>query len=194
MEFVALETLDHAKALTDCVYAVYGLTFHRDWVYDPAQLLELNRRRHIRSFLALEGSTVQGHIAWINPAHATEIFIREALVGDAVAWPFGFLTHNRKVRDQAETRLTRTRSSGYMNLDEALYRFYAARLAEVSAVPELVDIVRHAQAKDPKFLYLREEDLRPAEEVAHDAEAFPEALPIDNRVLPLTYSYQPGKH
>lgn len=67
MEFVALETLDHAKALTDCVYAVYGLTFHRDWVYDPAQLLELNRRRHIRSFLALEGSTVQGHIAWIRP-------------------------------------------------------------------------------------------------------------------------------
>lgn len=67
MEFVALDTLDHAKALTDCVYAVYGLTFHRDWVYDPAQLLALNRRKHIRSFLAMEGSTVMGHIAWIRP-------------------------------------------------------------------------------------------------------------------------------
>jgi ATP-dependent helicase HrpA len=108
-----------------------------------------------------------------------------------------------------------------MNLDEALYRFYAAQLMKVepdlragstvhphktnlsggqvppggiSSVPELIDFVRHQQTTNPKFLFLREEDLRAAEDEAHDAESFPEALPIDNRVLPLTYAYQPGQH
>ncbi len=64
----------------------------------------------------------------------------------------------------------------------------------ISSVPELIDFVRHQQTTNPKFLFLREEDLRAAEDDAHDAEAFPEALPISNQVLPLTYAYQPGKH
>jgi ATP-dependent helicase HrpA len=108
-----------------------------------------------------------------------------------------------------------------MNLDEALYRFYAERLMRVepdlragstvhphqenlsggqdspvgiSSVPELIDFVRHQQSTNPKFLFLREQDLRAAEDEAHDAASFPEALPIDNRVLPLTYAYQPGRH
>ena len=64
----------------------------------------------------------------VNPVHATELFIREGLVNDTITWPFDFLAHNRKVRDKVEIVLTRTRSSGYLNLDEAIYRFYAARL------------------------------------------------------------------
>jgi len=37
------------------------------------------------------------------------------------------------VRDRVEIILTRTRSSGYLNLDEAIYRFYAARLLPTEA-------------------------------------------------------------
>jgi ATP-dependent helicase HrpA len=187
------------------------------WSADAGRVLVKERRR----LYNLELETRSVGYGKINPAHATEIFIREALVGDTVTWPFDFLAHNRKLRDQAETRLTRMRSSGYMNLDEALYRFYAAQLMKVepdlragstvhphktnlsggqvppggiSSVPELIDFVRHQQTTNPKFLFLREEDLRAAEDEAHDAESFPEALPIDNRVLPLTYAYQPGQH
>ena len=50
METGPLRTLDQAKALVDCFYGTYGLTFHRDWVYDPHQLLELNRTGNIVSF------------------------------------------------------------------------------------------------------------------------------------------------
>jgi ATP-dependent helicase HrpA len=64
----------------------------------------------------------------INPAHASEIFIREGLVNDTVVFPLDFLAHNRRVREQVEVILTRTRDAGYLNLDEAAYRFYAARL------------------------------------------------------------------
>jgi len=147
----------------------------------------------------------------IDPVHATELFIREGLVNDTVTWPLDFIAHNRKVRDKVEIVLTRTRSSGYLNLDEAIYRFYAARLlpeepspaksdggsappaSGISSVPDLIDLVRERRMTDPKFLCFEAGDLRGSEEAAHDAAAFPDALPIVNRVLPLDYAYRPGQ-
>jgi ATP-dependent helicase HrpA len=186
------------------------------WNAEAGRVLVKERRR----LYNLELETRSASYGKINPVHATEIFIREGLVGDTVTWPFDFLKNNRRIREEAETRLTRTRSSGYMNLDEAVYRFYAQEFAKVepglrtgfqevgsgknlsggqvppqgiSSVGELVDFVRHQQATQPKFLFMSEDNLRATEEAEHDAGAFPEALPVDNRVLPLAYAYQPGK-
>ena len=183
------------------------------WNPEAGRVLVKERRR----LYNLELETRSASYGKINPVHATEIFIREGLVGDTITWPFDFLAHNRRVREQTETLLTRTRSSGYMNLDEAVYQFYARKLKAgavapngpsdaparavdgnrphlgISSVPELIDLVRHRQTTEPKFLFLGEEDLRPSMETEHDPEAFPEALPVDNRVLPLAYSYQPGQ-
>lgn len=158
------------------------------WNAEAGRVLVKERRR----LYNLELETRSTSYGKINPAHATEIFIREGLVGDTITWPFDFLKNNRRIREEAETRLTRTRSSGYMNLDEAVYRFYAAQIKGVSAVGELVDLVRHQQATEPKFLFMAEDSLRATEEAEHDSESFPEALPVDNRVLPLAYAYQPG--
>jgi len=151
----------------------------------------------------------------VDPVHATELFIREGLVNDTITWPFDFLAHNRKVRDKVEIVLTRTRSSNYLNLDEAIYRFYAARLlpagaatpsspkegddgvappfSAVASVSELVDLVRERRMAEPRFLFFEAEDLRGAEDAAHDAAAFPDAVPIENHVLPLDYAYRPGQ-
>ena len=159
------------------------------WNAEAGRVLVKERRR----LYNLELETRSVGYGKINPTHATEIFIREGLVGDTITWPFDFIAHNRRVRDRAETLLTRTRSAGYMNLDEAVYQFYAEQITNVSAVPELVDFVRHQQATKPKFLFLSEDNLRPSVDVEHDAADFPEALPVDNRVLPLAYNYQPGK-
>jgi len=161
----------------------------------------------------------------IDPVHATEIFIREGLVGDTIAFPLDFITHNRKVRQTIEDLLTRTRDPGYLNLDEAAYRFYAARLmplagvesrdasataqaqvrpdprprpekaagAGVSAVGDLVDLVRERRGAEPDFLMMTPQDLRDPDTIAHDAAAFPAALPLENRALPLNYAYRPGE-
>jgi len=165
----------------------------------------------------------------IHPVHATEIFIREALVNDTLTWPLDFISHNRRVREKIEFSLTRTRDTGYLNMDEALYRFYAQRLlpeagsrrsgggeaipaspktgAEsedsgagiptsfltVSCVSELVDLVRERRTDEPRFLMIEPEDLRDPESLRHDAEAFPENLPLVNRVIPINYAYKPGK-
>lgn len=140
----------------------------------------------------------------INPAHATELFIREALVNDTVVFPLDCLLHNRAVRAKIENALTRTRDTGYLNLDEAIYRFYAARLVEerasasdvptgISSVAELVDLVRERRGAEPKFLMLEPEDLRDPETLVHDAVAFPEAVALANSALPLAYTYKPGQ-
>jgi ATP-dependent helicase HrpA len=136
----------------------------------------------------------------VNPVHATEIFIREGLVNDTITWPFDFVAHNREVREKVENLLTRARDSGYMNLDEAIYRFYAERLLPegggapgVSVVAELVDLVRERKGAEPRFLMMEIDDLRDPEELRHDEEAFPESVPLDNRALPLAYAYKPGQ-
>ncbi len=139
----------------------------------------------------------------INPAHATEIFIREALVNDVITWPLDFLAHNREVRDELEHLLTRARDTGFLNLDEALYRFYADRLQPgrapdapqdgVSAVPDLVALVRERRGKYPKFLMLAPEDLRDPASIPVDEVAFPAALPLGQSALPLSYTYRPGQ-
>jgi ATP-dependent helicase HrpA len=159
------------------------------WNAEAGRVLVKERRR----LYNLELETCAVSYGRINPAHATEIFIREGLVGDTITWPFDFLAHNRRMREQAETLLTRTRSSGYMNLDEAIYQFYARQISGVSSVAEFVDYVRHRAATGKKFLFLQDDDLRPPADTGHDAAAFPAALPVDNRVLPLTYAYQPGQ-
>jgi ATP-dependent helicase HrpA len=158
----------------------------------------------------------------INPAHATELFIREGLVNDTITFPLDFIAHNRAVRERIEVILTRTRDAGYLNLDEAMYRFYAARLLPegpvgranspnepsrgrapahpedspslgISAVAELVDLVRERRGAEPRFLMMEPDDLRAPDTLAHDAAAFPEALPLRNSALPLAYAYKPGQ-
>ncbi len=179
------------------------------WGQEAGRVLVKERRR----LYNLELETRAVGYGKINPAHATEIFIREGLVGDTITWPFDFLAHNRRLREQTEAVLTRTRSAGYLGLDEAVYRFYAARLMPeggarppgahetrpeaafhpISSVAELVDLVRHRRMTEPKFLFLSEDDLRLPDELAAAAENFPAALPIENRALPLDYAYKPGQ-
>ncbi len=129
----------------------------------------------------------------IDPVRATEIFLREGLVNDTVTWPFDFISHNRRLRERLEATLTRMRDASYLGLDEAAYRFYAARLENVSAVGELVDLVRERRGREPRFLMMEEVDLCGPAETERDKEHFPEALPIENRALPLHYAYKPGK-
>jgi ATP-dependent helicase HrpA len=166
----------------------------------------------------------------IDPVHATEIFIREALVNDTITWPFDFLAHNRAVRENVESLLTRARDSSYMNLDEGVYRFYAARLMQknspvvggvpspregresgtgvmrgggtpptsdenraISCVAELVALVRERKGAEPRFLMMESDDLRDPDQIAYDAEAFPESLPLENSALPIVYAYKPGQ-
>jgi len=168
------------------------------WSAEAGRVLVKERRR----LYNLELETRAVGYGKINPAHATEIFLREGLAGDTVTAPWPFLAHNRRVRAEAETVLTRLRSASYLDLDEAAYRFYAARLGPVapgeepalavSSVAELNERLRHGRP-DAKALCMTAEDLRLPAGLEPDRAAFPDALPLENRALPLNYAYKPGQ-
>jgi ATP-dependent helicase HrpA len=99
---------------------------HSEPFWNPEQGRVLVKQRTRLYGLELETRAV-GY-GRINPVAATEIFIREGLVNDSFERPPDFLEHNRRIREEVESLLTRTRDRGYLNLDEAAYRFYADRL------------------------------------------------------------------
>ncbi len=198
---------------------------HSEPFWDEAQGRVMVRQRTRLYGLEIDSRAV-GY-GRVDPVHATELFIREGLVNDTITWPFDFLEHNRRVRAAVESDLTRTRDRGYLNLDEAAYRFYAARLMPkpvlqegtkrtenvgnrsplpplspvktneilvgISAVADLVDLMRGRRGADPKFLMMDADDLRDPAAPEPDREAFPEALPLENSALPLAYAYRPGQ-
>jgi ATP-dependent helicase HrpA len=136
----------------------------------------------------------------INPAEATDIFIREGLVNDTITWPFDFLIRNRALRDNVIERLARARHGGSLNIEEMTYRFYVSRLAlseigpeGVSAVSDLVILVRERRAKDSKFLMMVETDLFDPSEAQVDEASFPASVPLQNTAIPLQYAFRPGK-
>ena len=164
---------------------------HSEPFWDAEKGRVMVKRRSRLYGLELESRSV-GY-GKVNPREATEIFIREGLVNDTITWPFDFTARNREVKQKVESILTRTRDSGYLHLDEAVYRFYAERLENVSAVAELVDLVRERKGAEPDFLEMKSEDLRDPETLEQDTTAYPGELPLENRALPLNYAYRPGQ-
>ncbi len=155
----------------------------------------------------------------INPAEATKIFIRSALVEDdllptrrkqtddendddetrvfrSAGKPplppqYSFLEHNRQVRQKIETWQTRVRRHDLANLDQSLFDFYAKRLPKVSSVHELNRLIRDCGG--PDFLCAKESDLIGEKELSFNAEAFPDAVPLGGQPVALTYAYTPGE-
>ncbi|MDD5349407.1 MAG: DUF3418 domain-containing protein, partial [Chthoniobacteraceae bacterium] len=128
----------------------------------------------------------------IEPAAATEIFIRGALVAGEVRVTQRFFAENQALRDRVEAALTKVRNRHVLDLDEAFFRFYAARITGVSSVHDLNRLVRARITGEPNFLCATEEDLLDTESLAYDREAFPDQVSLGNSVLPLSYAYNPG--
>ena len=181
--------LDPAWALDLGAHLVRVAHSEPFWNPDSGRVMVKQRTR----LYGLELETRAVSYGKIEPAHATEIFIREGLVNDTLAAPLDFLAHNRRVRENLEAVLTRTRDIGYLNLDEAAYRFYAALLESISSTAELATLVRERRAAEPRFLFMEPDDLRDPATLAHDPASFPPSLPLENRAIPLNYSYKPGQ-
>lgn len=158
----------------------------------------------------------------VNPSDATAIFIRSALVEEATEPEpedeegrgdddaraaraiqsalrsearrparFPFLAHNRAIREKVENWQTRVRRNILRDVDQALFDFYAAHIREVSSFDELGRLLR--EHPEPGFLCAREEDLTRGADLAYDAGAFPDAVPLGGQANELRYAYAPGE-
>ncbi|HYF37363.1 MAG TPA: ATP-dependent RNA helicase HrpA, partial [Prosthecobacter sp.] len=129
----------------------------------------------------------------IDPVGATQIFIRGALLEGAANLPHRFFEHNKKLRDRIETALTRVRSSRVYAIEERLFEFYRARLHGISSIHDLNKVVNERSGKEPKFLFVKEEELTGGDDLACDLQQFPDQTAFGSSVLPITYTYKPGQ-
>ena len=129
----------------------------------------------------------------VNPREATEIFIRSALIEEPIAVPHGFLKNNQVVRERIETWQTRLRSAGLPDVDEALFRFYAKRIQDVSSIQDLNRFIREEGHGDSKFLYITEADLIGDRDLRLNESSFPESINVEGHSVPLQYAYAPGE-
>ena len=131
----------------------------------------------------------------IEPAKATELFIRGALVAGEAHIEHHFFQHNRQLRERIEAALTRVRDRRVDGLDEAFHRFYAARIEAVSSLHDLNRLVRSHVGREPEFLCADEGTLLETGEegLPFDRTLFPEQVGIGQAVLPVSYAYAPGE-
>ncbi len=167
-----------------------SITHHEPfWSADSGRVLVRERIR----FQGLELLERTVPFGTVNPREATEIFIRRALVPGEIKSPHRFLSHNRALRQKIETWQTRMRHHELNDIDAAFFRFYAARLENISSLPDLNRVVREQMARDPNFLCATESDLLAGTELSFDAAAFPDQIQIADQSVPVAYAYSPGE-
>jgi ATP-dependent helicase HrpA len=177
----------------------------------------------VEEIVTLHGLEVQRRkVAYgnINPKEATEIFIRSALIEEnliptgkqqdddtddtrsatlsatkppPLAPQYRFLEHNRTVREKIENWQTRVRRYDLADLDQALFKFYARQIENVSSVHELNRLIRDTVESQPEFLRITEEELTQGQEIHYDAAAFPDAVPVSGQPVAISYAYAPGE-
>jgi ATP-dependent helicase HrpA len=174
------------------------------------------------TFQGLEVRSRRVAYASINPKDATAIFIRSALVEESMDPPgeeedergndetrvrrqlraaqltrerrparYPFLDHNRTIRERIETWQTRVRRNVLGDVEEALFEFYSKHIENVSSLDELDRLLR--DRPEAGFLCVREEDLSGGMDMAYDATAFPDAVPLGGQATELRYAYAPGE-
>ena len=102
-----------------------------------------------------------------------------------------FLARNRAIRQKIENWQTRVRRYDFVDLDEALFQFYAKHIENISSVHDLNRLL--CDQADPNFLCVTETDLTGSEVLNYDAGAFPDSVAVGGQPVALTYAYAPGE-
>lgn len=181
------------------------------WVVSAGQVV-------IDEIITLHGLEVQRRrvsFGNLDPDAATAMFIRSALVEEELLTQsksedeededfskspavrmtvlppqYRFLEHNRQQRQKIEAWQTRVRHRS-VDVDQALFDFYAQRLNRVSSVAELNRWLQSAGGPDQ--LCAQESELTPGRDLSYDRSAFPESIAVGGQPVPLSYAYAPGE-
>lgn len=127
----------------------------------------------------------------VDPAKATEIFIREGLLNEDFEAPinFSFLDYNRKLKNRIQNAQTIAKMQSWIGVEEAAFRFYSKRLKNIASIGDLNGYLKKNR---PESLEMAESVLTPQSEDTIDLSAFPETVELENTALPIEYSYKPG--
>ena len=173
------------------------------WIAEVAP--HLIRRRYSEPYFDEEAGTVRAtelqivfglivsksNVAYgrINPKEAGEMFIREGLIENKLRTHYGFLAHNRAIREGVASLEAKLRVKDLYAGDAALHAWYAQRLPNITSIHDLNKII-HCNNGD-SFLRLSMEDLLTAALPAQAA-LWPDYISIGGEVFPCTYQCDPS--
>ena len=128
----------------------------------------------------------------LDPVLAREIFLRQALVQGEFHCKAPFFQHNRQLLEELAELETRARRDLTAD-EEALYRFYEARVPEgIYSGPSFETWRKKAEREQPRLLFFDRATLLAEAGPAADGEKFPDHLDLDGLKLPLRYRFAPG--
>jgi ATP-dependent helicase HrpA len=129
----------------------------------------------------------------IDPVHARQIFIREALVAGEWETRAAFFAHNRKLVEEIRELEHRTRRPDVLVDDEQIFAFYDRLLpADICDGPGFERWRAQTEREQPRLLFLSRDALMRHEASGAATELFPRQLVIRGVTMALSYHFEPG--
>jgi len=134
------------------------------------------------------------HYGPMNPEEAREVFIRQALVDGEFNTHAPFFAHNRKLIRDIEALEHKSRRPDVLVDDELIYAFYDSRVPEgIHNGAAFEHWRKQAERDDPKFLFLKKDDLMRHEAAGITTDQFPPQLEMNGVSYALAYHFAPGQ-
>lgn len=126
----------------------------------------------------------------IKPAHASEIFIRSALIEGDIRQKFAFMAANASLMDEIRDMENRLRRRDILVSEADIETFYRDRLNGVYDIRSLQRLIRQAGNED--FLHMGKSDLMNYSPDDDLQTLFPSSIQLGNATLTCRYEFDPG--
>ena len=128
----------------------------------------------------------------VDPDEAGKIFIQSALVDGRIDTPFSFMTHNRKLMNEAREMEDRIRRKDILVDDSVVFAFYDHHLKRCYSIKTLKKMLR--DNPDGKFLRMTPEDIFRYTPETQILSQYPEHIMLGNQQLKCEYKFKPGEN
>ncbi|MCD0503742.1 ATP-dependent RNA helicase HrpA [Bordetella petrii] len=150
-----------------------------------------NERATLYGLVVYAGRRI--HYGRINPQHARELFIRQALVPGDIDTRLPFVAHNRKLIAGIEKLEHQARRPDILVDDELIYAFYDRQLPEnISQTATLEKWVHGLDKQAAGALMLTRDELMRHEAAGVTTEVFPKQVEWQGVAMALDYHFEPG--
>ncbi|SAI72406.1 ATP-dependent helicase [Bordetella ansorpii] len=149
-----------------------------------------NERATLYGLVVYAGRRVQ--YGRINPQHAREIFIRDALVPGEIDTRLPFVAHNRKLIAGIEKLEHQTRRPDILVDDELIYAFYDRQLPDGISQTATLEKWVAGLDKAASSLLLTREALMRHEAAGVTTDVFPKKVEWQGVTMALDYHFEPG--
>ncbi len=124
-----------------------------------------------------------------------ELFIRGALVNGDFDSNAPFFQHNRRLIREIEDIEHKTRRLDVLVDDETIFAFYDSKIPEDVVDAASFEVWRKKkEAKEPKLLFLKKEDLMRRDATGATIDFYPKTMEMAGVAMALNYHFEPGSY